>query len=163
LQCKLHIQKNQLYAIYLFFGLFKDAVRSSGYIVSNDRMINEWWIGHNIVTCISDYRRGLDWWIDLLSTYKSWLQITTTLLQSRSQWTRGLKHERSSPTRTLGSWVRIPLEAWMSVCVYSLFVLFCVQVAVLRRADPLSKESSRLCKRSRNWKAAKVQQKTVEP
>jgi hypothetical protein len=30
--------------------------------------------------CISDYRWGLDWWIDLLSTYKSWLQITITLL-----------------------------------------------------------------------------------
>jgi hypothetical protein len=24
----------------------------------------------------------------------------------------------------LGLWVRIPLEAWMSVCVYSVFVLF---------------------------------------
>jgi hypothetical protein len=29
--------------------------------------------------------------------------------------------------QTLGSWVRIPLEAWMSVCVYSMF-MFCVQV-----------------------------------
>jgi hypothetical protein len=28
--------------------------------------------------------------------------------------------------RTLGSWVRIPVEAWMSVCFYSVFVLFCV-------------------------------------
>jgi hypothetical protein len=28
----------------------------------------------------------------------------------------------SSLARTLGSWVRIPLEAWMSVCVYSVFV-----------------------------------------
>jgi hypothetical protein len=42
----------------------------------------------------------------------------------------------------------------MNVCV-SLFcvcaVLF-VQVAALRRADPPSKESYRLCNRSRNWK-----------
>jgi hypothetical protein len=30
---------------------------------------------------------------------------------------------RSSPARRLGSWVRIPLKAWMSVCVYSVFVL----------------------------------------
>jgi hypothetical protein len=37
----------------------------------------------------------------------------------RSQWPRGLRHEPSPPTRTLGSWVRIPLEAWMSVCIYS--------------------------------------------
>jgi hypothetical protein len=36
---------------------------------------------------------------------------------------RGLRHELSSLARTLGSWVRIPLEAWMSVCVYSVFVL----------------------------------------
>jgi hypothetical protein len=37
----------------------------------------------------------------------------------RSQWARGLRHEPSSPARTLGSWVRITIEAWMSVCVYS--------------------------------------------
>jgi hypothetical protein len=40
-----------------------------------------------------------------------------------SQWQRGLRHELSSPPRTLGSWVRIPFEAWMSVCVYSDFVI----------------------------------------
>jgi hypothetical protein len=28
--------------------------------------------------------------------------------------------------RTLGSWVRIPLEAWMSVCDFSMCVFFCV-------------------------------------
>jgi hypothetical protein len=47
-------------------------------------------------------------------------------LSGRSQWPRGLRHEPVSPARTLGSWVRIPLEAWMSVCVYSMFVLSCV-------------------------------------
>jgi hypothetical protein len=36
---------------------------------------------------------------------------------------RGLRHELSSLALTLGSWVRIPLEAWMSVCVYYVFVL----------------------------------------
>jgi hypothetical protein len=35
----------------------------------------------------------------------------------------GLGYELSSLARTLGSWVRKPLEAWMSVCVYSVFVL----------------------------------------
>jgi hypothetical protein len=44
----------------------------------------------------------------------------------RSQWPRGLRHEPSSLAGTLGSWVRIPLKAWMSVGVYSVFVLFCV-------------------------------------
>jgi hypothetical protein len=34
----------------------------------------------------------------------------------------------------------------MSVCVYSAFVLSCVEVAALRRADPLSAESYRLSK-----------------
>jgi hypothetical protein len=33
----------------------------------------------------------------------------------------------------------------MSVCVYSVFMLFCVQVAPLRQADPPSKEFHRLC------------------
>jgi hypothetical protein len=47
-------------------------------------------------------------------------------LYSRSQRPRLLTHKLSSPARTLGSWVRIPLEAWMSVCVYSVFVLLCV-------------------------------------
>jgi hypothetical protein len=42
-----------------------------------------------------------------------------------SQWPRGLRHELSSLARTLGSWVRIPLKAWMSMYVYSVFVLFC--------------------------------------
>jgi hypothetical protein len=37
-----------------------------------------------------------------------------------------LRHESSSPPRTLESWLRIPLEAWMSMCVYSVFVLSCV-------------------------------------
>jgi hypothetical protein len=59
----------------------------------------------------------------------------------RSRWPRGLRHEPSSLTRRLGLWVQIPIEAWISVCVYSVFVLFCVQVAALRRADPPPKES----------------------
>jgi hypothetical protein len=45
------------------------------------------------------------------------------------------------------------------VCLFCICVVLCVQVAALRLADPPSKESYRLCKRSRNWKAAKVQQK----
>jgi hypothetical protein len=44
----------------------------------------------------------------------------------RSQSPRGLRHELFSPAWTLGSWVRIPLKAWMFVYVYSMFVLSCV-------------------------------------
>jgi hypothetical protein len=36
------------------------------------------------------------------------------------------RHGLSSPAQTLGSWIRIPLEAWMSVYVYSEFVLSCM-------------------------------------
>jgi hypothetical protein len=45
---------------------------------------------------------------------------------SRSLCPRGLRHKLTSLDRTLGSWVRIPLTACMSVCVYSVFVLPCV-------------------------------------
>jgi hypothetical protein len=42
-------------------------------------------------------------------------------IRSRSQWPRSLRHELSSPARTLGTWVRIPLKAWMFVM--SVFIL----------------------------------------
>jgi hypothetical protein len=42
------------------------------------------------------------------------------------EWPRVLRHELSSPARRLGKWVRIPLEAWMSVCVYSVCAVLCV-------------------------------------
>jgi hypothetical protein len=62
----------------------------------------------------------------------------------RSQWPRGLRHEPSSPARTLESWIRIQMQIWTFVCVYSVFVLFCVYVAALRRDDPPSKEYYRV-------------------
>jgi hypothetical protein len=52
-----------------------------------------------------------------------------------------LRHEPSSSARTLVSWVRIPLKAWVYVCVYSVFLLFCMYVAALWPADPPSTES----------------------
>jgi hypothetical protein len=59
-------------------------------------------------------------------------------------------------------WFQIPLEAWLSVGVYSVFVLSYVQLAALRRADFLSKESHRV-KDQETENAAKAQQKAVEP
>jgi hypothetical protein len=44
----------------------------------------------------------------------------------RSQWLLRLRHELSSLAQTLELWVRIPLEAWMFVCVYSVCVVLCV-------------------------------------
>jgi hypothetical protein len=51
---------------------------------------------------------------------------TSLVVSCRSQWPLGLRHEPSSSALTLGSWVRIPLGAWMSVWVYFVFVLLCV-------------------------------------
>jgi hypothetical protein len=50
--------------------------------------------------------------------------ISHRFLLRRSQWPRGLRHELSSLARTLWSWVRIPLEVWMSLR------LFCVCVVI---------------------------------
>jgi hypothetical protein len=83
----------------------------------------------------------------LIVTYDAVIyKITCISLLSRSQWPRGLRHELSSPGQTLEPWVPLPLEVWIFVYIYSVFLLSCVQVAVLRRADPPSKESYRLCK-----------------
>jgi hypothetical protein len=50
------------------------------------------------------------------------------------------------------------------VCVYSVFVLSCVQVAALRRADHSSKQSYLLCKKyDETEEEARAQQRAVEP
>jgi hypothetical protein len=57
-----------------------------------------------------------------------------------------------------------PLEARMSDCVYSVFVLSGMYVATLRRADHLSKESYHLSKKHyKTEKEARTQQSVVEP
>jgi hypothetical protein len=52
------------------------------------------------------------------------MHVNRTL--SWPQWLCGLRHELFSPAETLGSCFRIPLEAFMSVCVYSVFMLSCM-------------------------------------
>jgi hypothetical protein len=50
------------------------------------------------------------------------------------------------------------------VCIYSVFVLFCVYAAALQRADRSSKESYRLCKKDyETEEEARSQQKAVMP
>jgi hypothetical protein len=52
----------------------------------------------------------------------------------------------------------------VSVCVYSVFVSSCVQVASLRRADRSSKESYCVYKKDyETEEEARAQQKAVEP
>jgi hypothetical protein len=71
-----------------------------------------------------------------------WLLITkvkifmhwVTIIACRSQWPRGLRHEPSSLARTLGSWIRIPLKAWMSVCAFILH--FCCSVIPVQGVLP---------------------------
>jgi hypothetical protein len=67
-----------------------------------------------------------DWVSNPYQTTGKALVLCILIFTCRSQWSRGLRHEMSSPAQTLGSWVRITLEAWMSVRVSSVFVLSCV-------------------------------------
>jgi hypothetical protein len=68
-----------------------------------------------------------------------WFQdfIIINYWSHRSQWMRGLRHELSLLSRTLGSWVRITLKAWMSVCVYSMFVLSCIRSGLTTGWSPV--------------------------
>jgi hypothetical protein len=77
-------------------------------------------------------------------------------MEADSQWPRDLRHELFSPARTLESSVRIPLEAWMSMCIYCVFVLSCVRVAALQRAYPPSKESYDCIKDKETGKVTKA-------
>jgi hypothetical protein len=52
--------------------------------------------------------------------------LHTPISMFLSQLPRGLRHELSSPTQTLGLWVPAPLEAWLCGCVYSVFMLYCL-------------------------------------
>jgi hypothetical protein len=51
----------------------------------------------------------------------------------------------------------------MSVCVYSVSVLFCVRIAALQRADPVPMSPTNCTKDQGTEKAVKVLQRAVEP
>jgi hypothetical protein len=65
---------------------------------------------------------------------------------SLSQWPRGLRHEPSSPAVTLGYWFEIPLNAWMSVCVCSAFMLPCVDSGLAMCWSPAQGVLPTVCK-----------------
>jgi hypothetical protein len=77
---------------------------------------------------------SIKFWKMLLSTYatlgsprRSLLHGIMCSLHFSNRLQRGVRHELSSLARILGSWVQIPLNAWMSV-----FILCLCQVAALR-------------------------------
>jgi hypothetical protein len=103
---------------------------------SHDELKNEWsctalpttslwpgaWLSRYVfVTCYLVKHRG-DFILTLFADYKL---SHIVLLVCRSQWPHGLRHVLSSAARTLGSWVRIPLEAWMCVRIFLCCVVLC--------------------------------------
>jgi hypothetical protein len=61
--------------------------------------------------------------ISFVALYEGYLLFGVYSPKCQSQWPRGLRHELSSPAGTLGSWVRISLEAWISrLCAFVLCV-----------------------------------------
>jgi hypothetical protein len=90
----------------------------------------------HFLTCQSDLGVGLFQlcvllkWKYLLNKFKCFSVINK--VNSRSQWPHCLKHELSSLAWTLGSWVRIPLNAWIfGLCMRS----FCVCVVLCLGSD----------------------------
>jgi hypothetical protein len=63
---------------------------------------------------------------------------------------RALRHELSSPARTLGSWIRIPIKAWMFVCVYSV----CIGSGLATGWSPIQGVSPAVLRLS-NWNETK--------
>jgi hypothetical protein len=61
-----------------------------------------------------------------ISEWLIFMYLNCSFFNGWSQRPLGLRHELSSLPRTLGSWIRIPLKEWVSVCVYSVFVFFCL-------------------------------------
>jgi hypothetical protein len=79
----------------------------------------------------------------------------TILTFSPSQCPGDLRHELSLLARTLGSWVQIPLKAWVSVlCAYSVFVLFCVGSGLAMDLSPIQGDLQTVY-RIKNWKSGK--------
>jgi hypothetical protein len=126
----------------LFHDLRHDYVRARKFfaVVIRNRINTELSFYHCISILYTVYRTIR---VILPIKYKNIWQVLYN--RSRSGWQRRIRHELSSPARTMWSWVRNHFDAWISVWVNSESMLFSVQVAALRRADPWSKVSSLMC------------------
>jgi hypothetical protein len=74
---------------------------------------------------------------------------TLRICTCQSQWACSLRHEMSLPAQTLESWVRIPLEAWKYVYVFSVCVS-CVHSVFAMGWSPIKGVLSTICKIHRN-------------
>jgi hypothetical protein len=112
-------------------------------------------VGQLFVACLLSFVPGKSLSCIALTSHR-WTRhfhfVVGIICRCRSHWTWGVRHELSLLARTLGSWVWIPLRAWMSVCVYSVCIVLCVGSGPETGWSP-SKESYRLCIGSRNWKS----------
>jgi hypothetical protein len=93
--------------------------------------------------------------MDVMAFY---IKRTQSSAAGRSQWPRGLRHELSSLSQTLGSCVRIALKTWMSVCVYSLCAVLCVGRGLARGWSPVQGILPTVYK-LRNWKSGRRSQR----
>jgi hypothetical protein len=122
----LHLLPNKLIILTFIWWLFT-AVKLAIVTVKLGRLVVvNFSIGGLTTETQSSLWMKNDSFSESLLTYTEWFIYTSIIGHGWSQWPSGLKHEMSSPAWTLGSWVRIPLEAWMFVWVYSVFVLSCV-------------------------------------
>jgi hypothetical protein len=87
----------------------------------------------NIVMCLCDYRRSSDWWLDLLTTYNSWLQVISALpsiptIHKSTKHTLSLfQYAVSSPT--------VPWQRLLTVEIIHLYALrFCLHSLPCRTA-----------------------------
>jgi hypothetical protein len=80
-----------------------------------------------------------------------------------SQWLRGLRHEPPSAARTMGSLVRIPLEAWMfCLRLFCVCVVLCVGNGLATGWSPVQGFLQTVYRTKKLKKRTKIQ-KAVEP
>jgi hypothetical protein len=69
----------------------------------------------------------------------------------QSKWLLDSRYEMFSRAETMGLWARIPLKAWMSVCIYSVCVVLCVGSGLATGWSPGQGVLSSVCKIHISW------------
>jgi hypothetical protein len=105
---------------------------------------------HNHMNHHEKLCHSVDKWQCMQSHYSKLHIILHVWGMGRSQRPHRLIHEMSSLTWMLGSWVQIPLKAWMFICVYSVFVLSCVGSGLVMGWSPIQGVLLTVL-RLRNW------------